>query len=197
MIAENLTPEEKHIQKLEQELLEKKKEIARLKHGLPEMAVRDYEFKSWDGKVTSLSDMFGVGDELLLIHNMGKSCPYCTLWADGINGQLQHLENRVPVVVISPDPPDIQKQFATGRGWRFAMHSCHESSFARDMGFQEESGAYWPGVSTYRKNTDGKIFRKARAVFGPGDDFCHVWHFLDLLPRGANGWEPKFTYAAG
>jgi hypothetical protein len=33
-----------------------------------------------------------------------------------------------------------------------------------------------------------------RAEFGPGDDFCAVWHFFDLLPEGVDGWEPRFAY---
>ena len=32
-------------------------------------------------------------DRLLMIHNMGEACRYCTLWADGFNGFLPHLED--------------------------------------------------------------------------------------------------------
>jgi hypothetical protein len=30
---------------------------------------------------------------------------------------------------------------------------------------------------------------------GPGDDFCSLWHFWNMLPEGADGWRPKFKYA--
>ena len=51
-----------------------------------------------------------------------------------------------------------------------------------------------PGVSVFRKETDGTIYRVSRAEFGPGDNFCAVWHFFDLLPEGIDGWEPKLSY---
>src|SRR6516162_6332847 len=31
---------------------------------------------------------------LFVIHNMGAGCRNCTLWADGFNGMLRHIENR-------------------------------------------------------------------------------------------------------
>jgi hypothetical protein len=39
-----------------------------------------------------------------------------------------------------------------------------------------------------------KILRVSDAAWKPGDDFCTVWHFFDLLPGGAAGWAPKFSY---
>ena len=42
---------------------------------------------------------------------------------------------------------------------------------------------------------DGRILRIADTSFSPGDDFCVVWHFLDLIPEGADGWQPKYKYA--
>ncbi len=77
------------------------------------------------------------------------------------------------------------------------MVSAHDSTFVKDMGFWEESGPYpgpWPGVSSFHKDHDGKIYRVAKGHFGPGDDFCVVWPFFDLLENGANGWEPKYFY---
>ena len=41
-----------------------------------------------------------------------------------------------------------------------------------------------PGVSAFSKDGDGRIFRVGRAEFGPGDNFCAIWHFFELLPRG-------------
>ena len=42
---------------------------------------------------TILLGMFGEHDMLLLIHNMGQGCRYCTLWADGFTG-FCHIWNR-------------------------------------------------------------------------------------------------------
>jgi hypothetical protein len=32
------------------------------------------------------------------------------------------------------------------------------------------------------------------ATFGPGDDFCSVWHLLEQFKDGANKWQPQFDY---
>jgi hypothetical protein len=33
------------------------------------------------------------------------------------------------------------------------------------------------------------------AAFDQGDDFCVLWHILDLFPQGKADWAPKFRYA--
>jgi predicted dithiol-disulfide oxidoreductase (DUF899 family) len=153
----------------------------------------DYALLDHNGPVR-LSELFGDRDDLIVIHNMGRGCPYCTMWADGLNGLLPHLEDRAAVVLSSPDAPDVQRAFAAGRGWRFRMISTAGSTFTADMGYQEPGGDYWPGVSTFRKQSDGSVVRVARDYFGPGDAYCGAWPLFDLLDGGAQGWEPKFAY---
>ncbi|MCK5125688.1 MAG: DUF899 family protein [candidate division Zixibacteria bacterium] len=179
---------------LEKKIAKKKKKLIKLKQQLPDEEIENYEFRNWQGQIVTLSELFGDSDELILIHNMGKRCPYCTLWADGFNGIVNHMENRAGFVVISPDDPDVQKAFATGRGWKFKMASCAGTSFAKDLNFMDEKEAYWPGVSALYKDDAGKIFRSAYSYFGPGDDFCSAWPFFDLLKKGINEWQPKFEY---
>lgn len=154
--------------------------------------VRDYEFATVEGPVR-LSQLFNTERDLFVIHNMGRSCPHCTLWADGFNGIYQHIANRAAFVVTSPDPPDVQRAFAAGRGWRFPMVSHQGSSFAADMGYRSEDGTWLPGVSVFRREAD-RILRVADTRFEPGDDFCAAWHLFDLLPDGAAGWRAKFKY---
>jgi predicted dithiol-disulfide oxidoreductase (DUF899 family) len=154
--------------------------------------VKDYEFATAAGKVR-LSSLFGDKDTLMVIHNMGASCPYCTLWADGFNGVFDHLQDRAAFVVSSPDAPDQQRKFASGRGWRFPMVSVQGTTFAQDMGYWQD-GQAMPGVSVFRRD-GGKIVRASDTSFSPGDDFCNVWHFLDLIPEGAAGWQPRYRYA--
>ena len=125
---------------------------------------------------------------------MGTGCANCTMWADGFNGVFHHLENRAGFVVISPNDPETQKKFAASRGWKFKMCSAKGTSFNKDMGFENEKGGAQPGVSVFRKELGGKLFRVSKAPFGPGDDFCAVWHLFDLLAEGTAGWEPKFKY---
>lgn len=154
--------------------------------------VQDYEFATPKGAVR-LSQLFGSKRDLFVIHNMGRSCPQCTLWADGFNGIYPHIADRAAFVVASPDPPDVQQSFATGRGWRFLMVSHEGSDFAADMGYRSATGGWLPGVSVFRRDGDS-IVRVADTGFEPDDDFCALWHLFNLLPEGAASWQPKFAY---
>ncbi len=154
--------------------------------------VADYQFKTLEGTVR-LAELFGEHTDLMVVHNMGKSCPACTLWADGYNGVHHHVITRTAFAVSSPDAPEVQRQFAESRGWKFRMVSHMGTTFAADMGYRSEKGAWRPGVSVF-KLEGGRILRVSDALWSPGDDFCTVWHFFDLLPGGAAGWSPKLTY---
>jgi len=163
--------------------------------------VEDYVFAGPDGPV-KLSELFGDKSDLFVIHNMGAGCPYCTMWADGFNGVYNHLADRAAFVLTSPNTPKVQAQFARGRGWRFPMVSHQGTSFADDMGyrkvgadpFADKLGSWYPGVSAFQKRGQ-TVVRVSNAELGPRDDFCLVWHMLDLLPEGDAGWEPKYSYA--
>jgi predicted dithiol-disulfide oxidoreductase (DUF899 family) len=153
--------------------------------------VRDYEFAVPSG-TRKLSSFFAGKDTLILIHNMGTSCPSCTMWADGFNGVYPHLLDRAGFVLTSPDPPEMQQRFAEARGWKFPMASHQGTSFAADMGYARDGRAL-PGVSVFERK-GAKILRVADTGFDAGDDFCCVWRFLELTPEGATGWRPKFSY---
>lgn len=155
--------------------------------------VQDYELAGPQGAVR-LSSLFGDKSELIVIHNMGASCPNCTLWADGFNGLYPHIADRAAFVVASPDAPDAQVKFAASRGWRFPMVSHGGSGFAADMGYRSETDGWLPGVSVFRRD-GGRIVRVADTRFSPGDDFCTVWHLFDLLPEGAAGWRARYSYS--
>lgn len=153
-----------------------------------------HKLKSWDGGEVSLADLFGGKDGLLVVHNMGSRCPYCTMWADGFNGLLPHIQDRAAFVVVSPDPVEKQMEFAESRGWRFRMCSAAGTDFAKAAGYQDEDGNFWPGVSAFRRDADGKIWRVSHASFGPGDEFNGAFHLFDLLDGGAAGWQAKLSY---
>lgn len=144
--------------------------------------VSDYEFSTTEGSVR-LSQLFGDHEDLIVIHNMGVACPHCTMWADGYNGIHQHVVKRAGFVISSPDRPNVQQQFAANRGWTFPMVSHVGTSFAADMGYASANGGWRPGVSVFRREGDA-IVRVSDTSFSPGDDFCAVWHFFDLLPGG-------------
>ena len=75
---------------------------------LKQQEVKDYEFLDFNNKKIKLSELFGKKKDLIIIHNMGTACAYCTMWADGFNGVHKHLENRAGFVVVSNDKPELQ-----------------------------------------------------------------------------------------
>jgi len=154
--------------------------------------VEDYTFQTLKGPVR-LSELFGDKDDLIVVHNMGTSCPACTMWADGYNGVHAHIANRTAFVLSSPDAPDVQKKFAESRGWKFPMVSHQGNMFAADMGYRSREGRWWPGLSAFKRQGK-KILRVSDTELGPGDDFCSVFHLFDLFPEGAEGWRPQFSY---
>ncbi len=187
------------IERLETEIRERQERLAELRRAGPRPAAPDHALVGPDGGAVHLVDLFGAKDDLLLVHNMGSGCPYCTLWADGFQGVLPHLEDRAAFVVLSPDPPETQAAFARARGWRFRMVSDATGDLTRALGFLgEHDGCAMslPGVSAFHRDPDGTIRRTARAPFGPGDPYAGIWHLFDLLDGGAAGWEPAFRYGA-
>ncbi len=185
---------ERDIERLEKQILKDKQRLAKMRRDSPPLELVDYVFTTQGGKKVRLSQMFGSHDELIIVHNMGVRCAYCTMWADGFNGLREHLSDRAGFVVVSPDQPKIMGEFAKGRGWKFPIYSHIGTDFGKVLGFESAGGGAQPGVSTLFRNPDGKILRVSRAFFGPCDDFCPTWHFFELLPRGINGWTPKYGY---
>ncbi len=173
------------------QILQLREKVRELQAAIEPQEVKDYAFETPDGAV-HLSDLFGSKDTLLMVHNMGMSCPYCTLWADGFNGIAAHLEDRAAFVVSSPDAPEAQVDFKTSRGWTFRMVSSKATGFAEDMGYKGDEGLE-PGISVFRKR-ERQIVRVSDTSFGPGDDFCAIWHLFGLIPEGPDGWQPKYKY---
>ncbi|MES2619416.1 MAG: DUF899 family protein [Bacteroidota bacterium] len=175
------------------EIEEKRTKILELRKQTDLEPVKDYALKDWNGKEVMLSSLFDERDELMVVHNMGKRCVYCTMWADGFNGFTLPLNDRMPFVLVSPDAPEVQKEFAESRGWKFSMLSADGTTFIKDLGFEPQPQKYWPGVSALVRK-DGKIYRASYDRFGPGDYYCSPWHLFDLFPKRSNEWQPKYEY---
>ena len=184
----------KQLARAEKQLMVSRAKVAGLRRKVSSKTVSDYTLKDPDGKPVKLSSLFGKKDDLIIIHNMGKSCSFCTLWADGFTGFTKHRENRSGFALVSHDRPAVLKTFADSRHWNYKYLSNDGGDFTKDMGFQSEKGEPWPGMSTFRKDKNGKIKRVSSAFFGPGDDFCSIWHMFDMLGNGPEGWEPKYKY---
>lgn len=183
------------IQKLEKEMYANYEKLVKLRRDTPLTEVSNYEFKTEAGTIDLLS-MFGNKETLFVIHNMGQTCPYCTLWADGLNSFLPHLENQFSIYLVSKDDPETQRKMANDRGWRYKMASHGGGSYITEQSVapsDNPAAGNYPGLVCYEKK-GGKIYRKNRTVFGPGDEFCSVWNILSLAGLDESHWNPQFEY---
>ena len=177
------------IELLENEIREKQHQLEQLRKNAAVVLEREHYLLGPGQTHHKLSALFGEQDDLIVIHNMGKSCSYCTMWLDGLHGLLPYIERRTAFVVVSPDPPEVQHGFAQQRGWRMQFFSDPDLAFATEMGFtRTENGqrSPWPGFSTFWKDSSGRVHHIAKASFCPGDPYIGIWHIFALLKDGTN-----------
>lgn len=179
------------IQKMEEQIMELNGKLLKLRKETRPTEVRNYTFKTLDGETTLLK-LFGDKKILFAIHNMGQGCRYCTLWADGMNAFLPHLEDQAAVVLFSKDAPEIQRRFANSRGWRFRLASHGGGDYIRDQSVKD-GAENMPGMVCYIREGD-KVFKKNSTVWGPGDEFCPQWHILSLAGLSEDDWTPQYGY---
>ena len=179
------------LQIAEKELYELTKRVAGLRKESEAIAVENYIFQDLAGEV-SLLELFGDNDTLFLIHNMGQGCRYCTLWGDGLNGFIAHMESKYSLALVSKDSPKVQRQFANSRNWRFNLASHAGGKYIQEQSVLPGEGNM-PGVVCYiRKGNE--IFRKNSSIFGPGDEYCPQWNLLSLAGVSTEDWTPQFNY---
>ena len=178
---------------LEDQINQLTRQIARLRARHDEQPVTDYFFSGWRGDVR-LSELFGAMEYLFVVHNMGSTCRYCAMWADGVNAILPQLKQVASIVISNHDPCPVQKRQAEERGWSIPMVNAGETDFTERMGFRRVEGGkaeMLPGCTGFRRLGDNSIQRLSAAYFGPHDRFCPTYAFLDLLPASvADRFEP-------
>jgi len=179
------------INELEKQLFELTMKLGELRKKNLGRDVQNFTFSTLDGDV-SLLELFGNNDRLLVIHNMGQGCRYCTLWADGFNGFLPHLESAMSVVLVSKDAPDVQRLFASSRNWRFRLASHGGGQYIQEQSVMDGQDNM-PGAVVYERDGD-QILRKNSAVFGPGDLYCSIWNLLAMAGLSESEWTPQYNY---
>ena len=88
-------------------------------------------------------------------------------------------------VYVRMDPIVTYKN--TARSIRIGF-SCQSHHF-----FDGEEGSM-PGAVALIKDKKNNIFQYSKTFFGPGDNFCSMWDFNDLLPLSKEEWTPKYKY---
>ena len=179
------------VKDLEMKIYELTRQLHELRKDEPLTEVDNYSFDTLTGKVT-LKELFAGHDQLLAIHNMGQGCRYCTLWGDGLNGFLPHLESALSVVMLSKDSPQLQQKFANSRQWRMRMASHGGGAYQQEQ-VAGDGMDNAPGVVCY-KLKDDLIYRAGASYFGPGDMYCSAWNFLALAGLSDSDWTPQYNY---
>jgi predicted dithiol-disulfide oxidoreductase (DUF899 family) len=155
-----------------------------------------------------LSELLAESEKpLVLLHFMyGKAqsepCPMCTLWADGYDGIVPHLEQRVNFAVFVAGELAPFRRYARERGWRhLRILSAGASTLKRDLGFEDAAGAQEPGVSVFARGSDGALrhFYSGGAIMDDGgyrgmDLLSPLWSFLDVTPQGRGDFMPRRSY---
>jgi len=213
---ENETPEQR---KLRAELLEAElalrdqvERVAALRRALPATPIEDQAFEEIREGVRTpvrLSELFDdPARTLVLMHFMygkkqQKPCPMCTLWADGYDGLVPHLRQRLSFAVLVAGDAGAFADYARTRGWRnLRIVSAAGSDLKLRLGFEHADGSQLPGASLFRRSPSGGLLHTYSVSANPkpgefrGMDLLSAfWNFLDLTPEGRGEFMPKRSYA--
>jgi predicted dithiol-disulfide oxidoreductase (DUF899 family) len=194
--------------------------VAAMRRGLPSGGIlpQDYLFEqgaAHDDAVrrVRMSELFGphatlVAYSFMYGPQMAEACPSCTSILDALNGEAEHVEQRVALVVIAKSPIARIRAFARERGWsKLRLLSSAGNTYNRDYHGENESGAQRPCLNVFARR-DGKVHHcyATELMFAPtdpGQNHRHVdliwplWNVFDFTPdgRGAD-WQPKLSYGS-
>jgi len=194
----------------EKALSKAKAALAAKRRALPRLEVEDYEFDSPAGKM-KLSEAFGDKDQILVQHMMmadgwDKPCPICCSWIDSINGAVPHISPLAKYVLVSKAPHDKMAAAAAAKGWdteKILLLSAAGNTFNEDFNvtFSPEAvdsgateynykkqkwtfGSEAPGMSTFEKDADGKVFLTYSTFAAGLADVSLLHAVLDIMPSG-------------
>jgi predicted dithiol-disulfide oxidoreductase (DUF899 family) len=127
--------------KLEAEHAARNEEIVAKRRELPWVPIeKEYVFDTEDGKKT-LAELFDGRSQLLAYNIMYGpdytlgACPGCTSLADGLDGNVVHLNHMdVTLICFSRAPIDELIAYKRRMGWEFPYVSTYNTDFAFDLG---------------------------------------------------------------
>jgi predicted dithiol-disulfide oxidoreductase (DUF899 family) len=203
----------------EVDLMRQREQVAELRRRLPlGSEVEDFEFlegpprlDDGDAPVSTvrLRELFSAPDRALVVQHVmyGKAqttpCPMCTMWIDGLNGVVRHLQRNVDFVVASAADPATLRAHARDRGWDdVRLLSCGDNTFQFDLGAEDEEGRQDSTVSVFVLDDEGRPRHFYSCHPHMADDIRErgidllspVWHVLDLTPQGRGEWYASLEY---
>src|ERR1700738_1499233 len=118
--------------------------VAAQRRALPAggMIPEDYQFDG-NGGTVRLSALFEPGKDMLAIYSFmygperERPCPGCTHFLDGLDGETEHIVQRINLAVVAKSPLPRILSFAQGRGWRrlrllSSAGNRHDRAYFRD-----------------------------------------------------------------
>lgn len=189
----------------EKQFTQAREALARERRELPWVRVdKAYAFDAEEGRVT-LGDLFQGRGQLIVQHFMfgpdwNEGCPSCSFWSDNFNGIDRHLAARdTSFVVVSRAPLAKLLAYRKRLGWTFRWVSSAPGDFNQDFGVSfaegeqrpiynfgtiKPHGQESPGLSAFRREADGTIFR-TYSTYARGLDMLNgTYQLLDITAKG-------------
>ena len=155
--------------------------------------------------------LFGAKDTLFVYNWMcgprrQRPCPMCTALLSCLNGNADHIRQRIALAVVGLSPIERQVAFKVERGWdNLPMYADVNENFSRDYHAIMDDGTDTAAINVFtRKDSVIRHFWGAELGFESADpgkdpttepDLMVLWNVLDLTPGGrGTDWYPSITY---
>jgi predicted dithiol-disulfide oxidoreductase (DUF899 family) len=165
----------------------------------------DYQFLGEASSVkganpVGFADLFGDKDTLFVYNWMygprrARPCPMCTALLSCLDGNADHIRQRVALAVVGLSPIERQVAFKVERGWRnLPLYADVNGTFSQDYHAIMDDGTDTAAINVFSRR-DGTIrhFWGAELGFESADpgkdpttepDLMVLWNVLDLTPGG-------------
>src|ERR1043166_5659223 len=176
----------------------------------------DYQFLGEASSVkganpVGFEDLFGDKDTLFAYNWMygpkrQRPCPMCTALLSCLNGNADHIRQRIALAIIGLSPIERQVAFKVERGWHnLPLYADVNGKFSQDYHAIMEDGTA-PAAYNVFPRRDGTIrhFWGAELGFESADpgkdpttepDLMVLWNVLDLTPEGrGTDWYLSISY---
>jgi len=204
----------------ERDLRARAERVASMRRSLPlgGAVPEDYVFEEgWaDARAAArsvrMSELFDRPEGTLVLYsfmfgpNMAQACPMCTSFLDGLNGNAEHIAQRVSLAIVAKSPIARILEFARSRGWtHLRLLSSASSNFNRAYHAENDGGRQTSIIHTFVRRA-GVVYHAYSSELPslpsePGQDPRHIdlmwplWNVLDLTPEGrGSDWRPKLAY---
>lgn len=206
-------------------------EVAAMRRALPPggAVLEDYKFERVGAngmpEKVRLSQLFGDKPSVILYSFMygpdrNEPCPGCTHTLDGLDGAVQHAEQRMPIYIVAKSPLARLIALAHERGWdHLTLLSDTEGRYTAD--YFGDTSKLSQAMRTERNHDlsrnfdepmynvftrDGDTIRHfwgSELVYAPeepgqnhraGDLVDPVWGLLDMSPEGRGEFFPSLSY---